>query len=225
MLISSFASCGEAEELELLFLDRSVYITLEESTLLVGTAGAQELKLSELDYLVIPDFGEKSLSGLSHLTEACKIKNIYIPDCSAQTEGYEECSALLGKSDAFVVRVEGSMSFGLGAASVSCVASLGQFGDQNEDGSLMVKIGYEKNRILLCGGVKGEGLSEFSALDGNFDAICLTEAQKGCESVIIDKSKNPLLVFSGCEPYASGDNVYREKVTLVCDGKKIGVKE
>ena len=183
ILVCSFFSCGERKELQVFFYEGTVLATSEDDVLVVGTADMDKLGIDAIDVLVIQDPAE----GLS-MIENYDIGTVYIPDT-------EELSELYGMTDAFVVRVEGSMSFGIGAAAVSVMAGTG---------SLMTKMTVGEERLLLCGSAGEERISEFLQYETQpYTYINLTEAQKGIETPLLEALKPRTLIFTGTEPYVA----------------------
>ncbi|MBR4881808.1 MAG: hypothetical protein IKU19_07730, partial [Clostridia bacterium] len=100
----------------MLFYGESVLAAEGNAVLVIGTDLPTE-EISGINTLVIPS--DTDVSAVGALMSAYEIGTVYIPD---NDELYEICSGY----DSFVVRVEGSMSFGIGAASVSVTACEGK---------------------------------------------------------------------------------------------------
>ena len=201
----------------MLFYDNTVIFESEEYVLVVGTGDIDKLKLDvpAVSTVVVQDYTDGSISGFSKLITEYEVETVYIPDYTDTTDGYNEFIALCDSLDAFVVRVEGSMSFGVGAASVSVVAGMNEGYTDTADYSLMTKITMGKNKILLCGSARSERISEFLQYETQpYTYINLTEAQKGIEQPLLEALKPKYLIFSGTEPYVKDYAVAQNSITL-----------
>ncbi len=198
ILVCSFFSCGERKELQVFFYEDSVLARAEDRVLIIGT-DIPELDRDRIDTLVIPD--ATKLSAVQMLMSVYEIGTVYIPDDDGL---YELC----GDYDCFVVRVEGSMSFGVGGASVSVTAG------QNAH-SLITRISLGEDRLLICGDMDAEALTELKSIDtGSFGYINLTADQKDIAEELLSIYTPHTLIFTGTEPYIDDYDTATESITL-----------
>ena len=198
ILVCSFFSCREKEELQVLFYEESVLARADDSVLLIGT-DIPDLDDDRIDTLVIPDSGK--FSAVEMLMSVYDITTVYVPD---DEELYELCSSY----DSFVVRVEGSMSFGIGGASVSVTAG------ENAP-SLITRITLGQDRLLICGDMNKQRLDELKTIDtGSFGYVNLTSRQKDIAEEILSIYTPHTLIYTGTEPYIEGYENAEERITL-----------
>ena len=198
ILVCSFFSCAEKKELQVHFYEESVLARSEDSVVVIGT-DIPELDTDIIDTLVIPDGSETS--AVDMLMQVYDVETVYIPD---DEELYGICSSY----DSFVVRVEGSMSFGIGGASVSVTAG-------QSTPSLITRITLGEDRLLICGNMDEKALAELKAVDtGSFGYIALTDLQKDIAEELLNIYTPHTLIFTGTEPYIDGYEVTKESITL-----------
>ncbi len=182
----------------MLFYEESILATAEDTVVVVGT-DIPDLETNRIDTLVIPDTDE--LGAVEMLMSVYDIGTVYIPD-------NEDVYALCSGYDSFVVRVEGSMSFGVGAASVSVTAGEG-------DPSLITRITMGKDRLLICGNMDKQRLAQLKTIDtGSFRYINLSASQKDIADEILSIYSPQTLIFTGTEPYIEGYDTAKESIIL-----------
>ncbi len=182
----------------MLFYEESVLADAGDCVLVIGT-DIPELEADLIDTLVIPVY--EDLSTVEKIMTSFEIGTVYIPD---NDELYEICSAY----DVLTVRVNGSMSFGVGEASVSVTSG------QNTP-SLITRITMGEDRLLICGNMDEQRLEELKNIDtGSFGYINLTANQKDISKEIISTYTPHTLVFTGTEPYIEGYNIAKESIIL-----------
>lgn len=182
----------------MLFYEESVLVRSEDSVVVIGT-DIPELDTDIIDTLVITDSTKPS--AVEMLMTTCDVGTVYIPD---DEELYELCS----NYDSFVVRVEGSMSFGIGTASVSVTAG-------QSIPSLVTRISLGEDRLLICGDMDADRLTELKAIDtGSFGYIALTAEQKDIAEELLNIYTPHTLIFTGTEPYIDGYEIAKETITL-----------
>lgn len=198
ILVCSFFSCTEKRELQVLFYEESVLMRTEDSVALVGT-DIPELDTNRIDTLVIPDVN--ALEKAEMLMQVYEVGTVYIPK---NDELYNLCSNF----DCFTVRVEGSMSFGIGGASVSVGAG-------QSDPSLITRVSLGKDRLLICGAMDKQRLEEIKSIDtGSFGYINFTAQQTEIADEVLNAYTPHTLIFTGCEPYIDGYAVASESIIL-----------
>ena len=198
ILVCSFFSCSEKRELQVLFYEESVLLRAEDSLAIIGT-DIPDLDLNRIDTLVIPD--TESLQSAEMLLQVYEVGTVYIPK---DDNLYNLCSGL----DCFTVRVEGSMSFGVGGASVSVTAG-------QSDPSLITRVTLGEDRLLVCGGMDKQRLEELKNIDSSsFGYIDLTSQQKDISEEILSIYTPHTLIFTGCEPYIEGYDIANESIIL-----------
>ena len=182
----------------MLFYGESFLVRGDDAIVVKGT-DIPELDTDIIDTLVIPDITK--LSAVEMLMTVCDVGTVYIPD---DEELYGLCSSF----DCFVVRVEGSMSFGIGTASVSVTAG-------QSTTSLITRITLGEDRLLICGDMDADRLAELKAVDtGSFGYIALTDAQKDIVEELLNIYTPHTLIFTGTEPYIDGYEIAKETITL-----------
>ncbi len=182
----------------MLFYEESVLITAEDAVVVIGT-DIPQADIGKIDTLVIPD--AESLQKAEMLMQVYEVGTVYIPKDDAL---YNLCSGF----DCFAVRVEGSMSFGIGGASVS--VSAGQ-----SDPSLITRVSLGEDRLLICGSMDKQRLEELKNIDsGSFGYINFTSQQKDIAKEILSIYTPHTLVFTGCEPYIEDYEIANESIIL-----------
>ncbi len=195
----------------MLFSENSVTVIANDMLCVVG-CGNGNLEFTDsnyIDYLVIQDFSDSTIGSFGKLSEAYDIEYIYIPDHIPEGEEYESFLNMCYQEDSYVIKVEGSMSFAVGDGSVTVSAGTNKNYDNKNDYSLMTKITLEENRMLLCGSASEERIAEFLLYEKEpYSHINLNENQRGKEGPLLQALLPECLVFTGCEAYVDGYEVY-----------------
>ncbi|MBQ4561599.1 MAG: hypothetical protein IJA55_04650 [Clostridia bacterium] len=182
------------------FYDECTVAEAENEALVVGTK-KPETEGNIIDTLIVPDYDKDTLSEVESLLNEYDIDTVYIPD---EEELYRLCSGF----DVATVKVEGSMSFGIGGASVTVTAG-------EKDTSLITRLSIGKERMLLCGSMDKTRFEELKSIDNDsFAYICLTAAQKDIAEDILSTYTPKSLIFKGIDPYIEGYDIIKDSVTL-----------
>ena len=211
MLVCSLFSCEEDKELQVFIQDNGAVITADGVVALVGTGNGvvEDIDVNRIDYLVIQDYTQATISGFSRLCAEYDIENIYMPAYDDITEEFNEFIDLCYNEDPYLIRVEGSMSFAVGNGSVTVSAGTDQHYADKTDRSLMTRVVMGENRMLFCGSAKGERLAEYIQLEKDkYTHLNLTSAQMGVEAPIVQALLPDCIIYTGCDPYVSGYDVY-----------------
>lgn len=209
--LCSLFSCSEDKELQVFFSKDHVTVSSGDELCVVGCGNGtlESTDSKHIDYLILYDFSDSVIGNFDKLSNEYDIENIYIPDYIVQGDEYEAFLDICDQEDAFVIRVEGSMSFAVGDGSVTVFAGMNETYENTNDYSLMTKITLEENRMLLCGSAGEERITEFLLYEkGPYSHINLTQAQRGKEKPLLNSLSPECIVFNNSDVYVDGYEVY-----------------
>lgn len=250
MLLSAFTSCGGEYELEITVFDdkngKASVLRSRGKTLVLdcgndsGTEVTEKLiteNVGMVDVLIISSFAPEFFEGAARIIENFEVKSIYIPDYTPKAEAYESFMSLCDEQAIEPYIVEGSISFGIGDASVRVYAPVSSDSGEESELCLMTRVVCDDASFLFTSNAGETRISEFMQYDKNeYDLISISADSDCAASVkeLITESAPDhaiistqltdtvkLLKDNDCEIY------YPEKGTLQisCDGDDIEITQ
>lgn len=250
LMLSGLVSCKDKPEMKMTFFSSAsgdcTVITSQGKALVIDCGNGNGTEIAEylnsenirvIEALVISDFTDEHFNGASALMAGFDVNKIYVPGYYCEGEKYEAFMESCDRQALDPYKVDGSVAFPVGDASVRIYAALNSIDVEKGDHCLMTRIVCNKRSFLICGDAGEERLKEFAEYDSNkydlikmpshggwYDSLnLLLENAKPSYAVIVplegieSERTKELLDKEGCKLY----NVESKSLTLNCNGKKI----
>ncbi|NTW95207.1 MAG: MBL fold metallo-hydrolase [Erysipelotrichaceae bacterium] len=132
-------------------------------------ATLSDLEVDDLEYVIATHYHEDHIGGLDEVIESFIVENVILPDATYTTATYRNLMSAVDAENANVSRYDfkGPLSFSFGSSSFEIIGPLSPFLDDQNNLSLVFKMTYENQVILLMGDADKE--SESLLIDYGYD--------------------------------------------------------
>ncbi len=225
ILLFSLTACGEAAELGMIFLDSQLGIGAiaysAEDVVIINdrfegdakhlSDRLTELSVDEISAYVLCELSRTSVeTAAEHLTDHI-VNVLYIPEHAATDEDLSSLIGACNINDTDIVTVDGSMSFGIGFASVKLDLS---------DGMLVASVNVGEKNMLIGG---ADNYPDDNKNVEQYDLLCVSSG----EDKPVPEVDDLITVYAGRytkEPKNKVYDTFGKDVTVFTDGKKIRVE-
>lgn len=132
-------------------------------------ATLSDLGVDDLEYVIATHYHEDHIGGLDEVIESFIVENVILPDATYTTTTYKNLISAVEAENATVSRYDfkGPLSFSFGSSSFEIIGPLSPFLDDQNNLSLVFRMTYENQVILLMGDADKE--SESLLIDYGYD--------------------------------------------------------
>ena len=132
-------------------------------------ATLSDLGVDDLEYVIATHYHEDHIGGLDVVIESFIVENVILPDATYTTATYRNLISAVDAENANVSRYDfkGPLSFSFGSTSFEIIGPLSPFLDDQNNLSLVFRMTYENQVILLMGDADKE--SESLLIDYGYD--------------------------------------------------------
>jgi len=132
-------------------------------------ATLSDLGVDDLEYVIATHYHEDHIGGLDEVIESFIVENVILPDATYTTATYRNLISAVDAENANVSRYDfkGPLSFSFGSSSFEIIGPLSPFLDDQNNLSLVFRMTYENQVILLMGDADKE--SESLLIDYGYD--------------------------------------------------------
>jgi competence protein ComEC len=128
-----------------------------------------DLGVDDLEYVIATHYHEDHIGGLDEVIESFIVENVILPDATYTTATYRNLISAIDAENANVSHYDfrGPLSFSFGSSSFEIIGPLSPFLDDQNNLSLVFRMTYENQVILLMGDADKE--SEDLLIDYGYD--------------------------------------------------------
>lgn len=132
-------------------------------------ATLSDLGVDDLEYVIATHYHEDHIGGLDEVIESFIVENVILPDATYTTATYRNLISAIDAENANVSHYDfkGPLSFSFGSSSFEIIGPLSPFLDDQNNLSLVFRMTYENQVILLMGDADKE--SEDLLIDYGYD--------------------------------------------------------